>query len=455
PLSPPATTALKESGDSIEKLFDDVDQEKAIKKSDGVLEEPIAKDALEVVAEKARKKQKRKVVGDASGSTYPPKKLRDDHQSLLSNTGGKSLAALRGMVLDGSAIPSGATEPLIAASIALVSDAGPLDSMSGPNLRTCPPHVRSSVADAPVVTVAITTTIDADAAAGSKAKDVSKDFENIKDSTSAGGVNADAASILGLKKTSTSSNSFYASQNDTKSIKLRDLKDENFALEGEISALSERVTTLESLSCDELNSKVASLESKINCLAAQALGWANGFAVNKCIKDGLKAGIDHGKVRRDLSMVKAYDPSAEEKYADAINALGEIPKAEDIQPSPKQLMLPIYIPEDNVVFAKTSLSSSLKIVNLRVQMFREEVKEKRLSLTDVMNPFVKPLSSKSLTSEANTSAAPITTLSTTFATSAIIPPTLVVSDQVLDVEPHSKDPPAMTFEKEELSTFLE
>nr|GEV85595.1 hypothetical protein [Tanacetum cinerariifolium] len=362
PLSPPATTALKESGDSIEKLFDDVDQEQAIKKSDGVLEEPIAKDASEVVAEKARKKQKRKVVGDASGSTYPPKKLRDDHQSLLSNTGGKSLAALRGMVPDGSAIPSGATEPLIAASIAPVSDAGPLDSMSGPNLRTCPPHVRSSDADAPVVTVAITTTIDADVAAGSKAKDVSKDFENIKDSTSAGGVNADAASILGLKKTSTSSNSFYASQSqilkpyilysefnvgaarqvclraevrmrvkhnlerkdDTKSIKLRDLKEENFALEGEISALSERVTTLESLSCDELNSKVASLESKINCLAAEALGWANGFAVNKGINDGLKAGIDHGKVRRDLSMVKAYDPSAEEKYADAVNALGGV-----------------------------------------------------------------------------------------------------------------------------------
>nr|GEV67016.1 retrotransposon protein, putative, Ty1-copia subclass [Tanacetum cinerariifolium] len=490
PLSPPATTALEESGDSIEKLFDDVDQEQAIEKSDDVLEEPIAKDPSEVVAEKARKKQKRKVVGDASGSTYPPKKLRDDHQSLLSNTGGKSLAALRGMVSDGSAIPSGATEPLIAASIAPVLDAGPLDSMSVPNLRTCPPHVRSSATDASVVTVAITTTINADVAAGSKAKDVSKDFENIRDSTSAGGVNADAASILGLKKTSTSSNSFYASQSldtktmhrvyiprwkvtndstlddpyvccdltnrlapptlaevrmrvkhnlerkdDTKSIKLRDLKEENFALEGEISALSERVTTLESLSCDELNSKVASLESKINCLAAQALGWANGFAVNKGIKDGLKAGIDHGKVRRDLSMLKAYDPSAEEKYVDAVNALGGV---------------------DFSLLSELESKKDSSIVDL-VDFFAwralwEEVKEKRLSLTDVMNPFVKPLSSKSLTSEANTYAAPITTLSTTFATSAIIPLTLVVSDQVLDVEPHSKDPPAMTFEKEELNS---
>nr|GFC53603.1 hypothetical protein [Tanacetum cinerariifolium] len=70
----------------------------------------------------APEKQKRKVVGDTNGSTYPPKKLRDDHQSLLPNTGGKSLAALRGVVPDGSVIPSGATKPLIAAFVAPVSD---------------------------------------------------------------------------------------------------------------------------------------------------------------------------------------------------------------------------------------------------------------------------------------------------------------------------------------------
>nr|GEW95331.1 hypothetical protein [Tanacetum cinerariifolium] len=86
--------------------------------SDDVLEETIAKDASEVVAEKERKKQKRKVVGDASGSTYPLKKLRDNHHPLLPNTGGKSLAALRSLVPDGSAIPSRSTEPLITAFVA-------------------------------------------------------------------------------------------------------------------------------------------------------------------------------------------------------------------------------------------------------------------------------------------------------------------------------------------------
>nr|GFD11755.1 hypothetical protein [Tanacetum cinerariifolium] len=132
--------------------------------------------------EHAHKKRKRKVTGEASGSAYPPKKLRDDYQSLPPTTSGVSFAALLDMIPKGSDLPSGVMEPLIAASVASMPD------------------------------VAVTTTIDADVAAGSKAKDVSKDFENIRDSTSVGGVNADAASISRLKKTFASSNSFYASQ---------------------------------------------------------------------------------------------------------------------------------------------------------------------------------------------------------------------------------------------------
>nr|GEW85578.1 hypothetical protein [Tanacetum cinerariifolium] len=326
---------------------------------------------------KARKKQKRKVVRDASGSTYPPKKLRDDHRSLLPKTGGKSL---------------GAMEPLIAASVAPVLDVGPLDSMSGPNLQTCPPHmryvvssyglgiqvyilrpilfVRSPTADASVVTVAVTTTIDADVAAGSKAKDVSNDFKNIGDFMSAGGVNADATSISRLKKTSTSSDSFYASQSlDTKTMHhvyiprwkvtndstlddpyvCRDLTDRlapQVCLGVEVRMWAkhnlERKCKLED-KCDEhttllseKDAEIAHLKSLLSLKETEAaeaislqsqifaLGRAIGCAVNKGIQDGLKAGNDHGKVRRDLSVVEAYDPSAEEKYVDAINALGAI-----------------------------------------------------------------------------------------------------------------------------------
>ncbi|GKC51687.1 hypothetical protein Tco_1074432, partial [Tanacetum coccineum] len=196
-------------------------------KDDDVLEEAIAKDASETIAEKPQKKRKRKVARDASGSVYPPKKLRDDHQSLPPNTSGKSLATLRGMIPEGYDLPSGATQPLIIASVAPTSDVGPVDSVSGLNLRTRTPHVRyvvssdgshhsysyseatsfarSLVADVPVVTIAVTTTADANVAAGLKIRDASKDIENIGDSASAGGVNADAASISKLKKTSASS----------------------------------------------------------------------------------------------------------------------------------------------------------------------------------------------------------------------------------------------------------
>nr|GFC88776.1 hypothetical protein [Tanacetum cinerariifolium] len=152
--------------------------EHAVEKSDDILDETIAKDASE--------------------------KLRDDHHSLLPNTGGKSLAALHGLVPDGSAIPSCATTPLIAAFVAHVSDVGPLDSVCGLNFRTCPLHVRSTVADASVLTVVVTTTVDADIADGSKAKDVSKDFKNIGGFYIRWWVNADAAHISRLKKTSTS-----------------------------------------------------------------------------------------------------------------------------------------------------------------------------------------------------------------------------------------------------------
>ncbi|GJV65886.1 hypothetical protein Tco_1476714 [Tanacetum coccineum] len=205
-LDPPVTVASGGSGDSIDKLFDkgdDVGQEHSVERGDDVLEETIARDVLDVVVEKAKKKQKRRVTGDASGSTHPPKKLREDYQSILPNTSGKSLAAPRGLVPEGSGIPSGVTEPLITASVPPTSDVGPTDSVSGLNLLTCPPNVRyvvssddshhsgsyseatyfvrSLVADASVVTVAVTTTVVADVAAipGSKARVESKNLENV------------------------------------------------------------------------------------------------------------------------------------------------------------------------------------------------------------------------------------------------------------------------------------
>ncbi|GJU56578.1 hypothetical protein Tco_1230292 [Tanacetum coccineum] len=246
----------------------------------------------------------------------------------------------------------------------------------------------------------------------------------------------------------------------------------NFALEGENDLLSERVTTLESVTALK-ETEVISLESERGGLVNQAIGCA----INKGIQDGLKAGVDHGKAGRDLSMIEVYDPSAESKYIDVVNALGavdfslliqleskkdasmvdlidslclegpldEIPRAEDLQPSLEQLMFPIHRTEDKVLLRETSISFSLQVVRSRVQKVRGEIKEKRLSLTDVMVPLVEPLYSKSLINEASTFAAPatadpITTLSITFAPSGVVPPLFVPDYQVLDTELHDGDP---------------
>nr|GFA26899.1 hypothetical protein [Tanacetum cinerariifolium] len=166
-----------------------------------------------------------------------------------------------------------------------------------------------------------------------------------------------------------------------------------------------------------------------------ALGQAIGYAVNKGIQSGLKASIDHRKAGRDLSVIEAYDPFAKAKYIDAVNALGIV---------------------DFSLLSELESKKDSCIVDLMDFLRLEgEVKENPLLLTDVITPLVEPLSSKSLTGEANTSAAPITTLSTTFASLDVVLPTSVVSDQVLDAKPHNEDPSAVTFDKEELGTFTE
>nr|GEU43652.1 hypothetical protein [Tanacetum cinerariifolium] len=370
-LDPLATAASGGCGDSIDKLFNEG------------------------------------VTGDASGSTYPPKKLRDDYMYVPPNTSGKSLATLCGLVLDGSGIPSGVTEPLIAASVALTPDVGPTVRAQLMNLSF-------------QLTVVVTTTVVADVAAipGSKARVESKNLENVRDYASVGGDNADAASILnyipnsmlvraarqvclgaevrmqakhtlekkGELEDKCVKQATLLSERDAEIVhlksllslkeaedaedihlhgqltiveaadaakynELKDLKEKKFVLEGEREMLFAKLTSDLSnfhLSHDELNYQVASLEPEKDGLInqrsslesvfelfsarmeatqdeqARVLGMAIGYAVNKDIQDGLRAGVDHGKAIRDLSVINAYDPSAEAKYVESVNALGAV-----------------------------------------------------------------------------------------------------------------------------------
>nr|GEW57421.1 hypothetical protein [Tanacetum cinerariifolium] len=480
-LTPPSFGCLGGSNDSIDKLFDDgndVELEHPIERDDDVLAETIAKDVSEVAVEKTKKsKQKRKAIGDASGSTIPPKKLSEGYHAATSNIGGKSLATIRGLILAGFSVPSEVAEPRVVAFVTPTPNCGndgPTYSMSGLNLRTRPSAMRyvvssddsyhsglrsevksfarSPVADAPVMTVAVTTTIAADVSIVLVSKDAAKGNE------------------------------------------LKDLKEKNLALEEEKNILSKKVTTLESmtaaketelaslsaqvakltsdlfgfqLSRDELSSKVASLESERDSLVDQAMqdeqakvldNWVAELDAQLLEMDGLKAGTDHGKAERDLSIIEAYDPSAEAKYVDAVNAfrtvdffllfvlkskkdacmddlmdslllegpLAEIHRAEELQPSLEHLMLHIHRAEDDVVLEETSLSFSLQ------------------SLIGEASTFAIP-----------TTIGPITTLSTTFTSSGVVPPLSVSDYQVLDAEPHDEDPFVVTFEEEELDTTPE
>nr|GEU29702.1 hypothetical protein [Tanacetum cinerariifolium] len=527
PLNPPASATLGDSGDSINKLFDEgngVEQERSTETGDDVLEETIATD-----------------------------RLREDFHAATSDIGGKSLATLRGL--------------------------NPKDSfVFEVNLQARPLVARSSIANAPRVTDVATTTIVVDVSSVSPSR-----FRVVsRRSAFVGEAKKNVASTSKFVEPTTSFDSFYdivlhclpfspncvqwtmtsikfnvgaarqmclgaeslrqkairlreqvsdlEAADAIKGDELRDLKEMNVVFEGEKDLLSERVTTLESVTTLK-ETEVVSLESErgglvnqmsslesaselfkqqikamqdeqatalrnrvmvldaqllemaahleedfyprflvtisgrqwilthglkiilLKCLRSSeychALGQAIGCAINKGIQDGLKAGVDHGKAGRDLSVIEAFDPSTKSKYIDVVNALGavdfsllteleskkdasmvdlmdslylegplaEIPGAEDLQPSSKQLMLPIHRTKDN---------------------------EKRLSLTDAMVRLVEPLSSRSLTSEASTSAAPatadpITTLSMTFVPFGVVTPLSVPDYQVLDMEPHDGD----------------
>nr|GEY64303.1 hypothetical protein [Tanacetum cinerariifolium] len=161
---------------------------------------------------------------------------------------------------------------------------------------------------------------------------------------------------------------------------------------------------------------------------SMALGGAIGRVVDKGMQDGLAAGIDHGKVERNLFDVSAYYPFAKANYVAAITTLRAVhfpflsqlesqkvasmadimdlfrlegsaakaPKASHLQPSLEQLMVPIHQLEDQVVIGEISLSFSLDVAHTCAQRIRGDAAARRLSLTDAMVPLIEPLSANSL-----------------------------------------------------------
>ncbi|GJX97381.1 hypothetical protein Tco_0353179 [Tanacetum coccineum] len=135
----------------------------------------------------------------------------------------------------------------------------------------------------------------------------------------------------------------------------------------------------------------------------------------------------------------------------------ETSKANQLQPSPEQLMLPIHRPEDHVVIGET-LSFSLDVIHARVQRIRGDAAARRLSLSDAMVPLIEPFSVENLTGEASTFRVPATVmttaLSTNFIQNSFVPLISVADYEVSGAEQPTEvpSPPKIMFENEELET---
>ncbi|GKC62569.1 hypothetical protein Tco_1095167 [Tanacetum coccineum] len=473
-----------------------------------------------------------------------------------------------------------------------MSDVGPVDSVSGLNLRTRPPDVRyvvssdsfhcsnsyyegaslvRSAADVPVVTVAATTTVDANVAAGLKAKDAAKDFEHIGDSASVGGVDADAVSIYELKM-SISSHSFYASQSlDTetmhrvyvprwklramdydqlysefnvgaarqvclgaevrmraehtlerkgkledrcagqatlilekdaeiahlrsllslkgaaaakaislrsqlsvveaadaaKGTELRDLKEKNFALEGEKNVLSERVETLESVVASK-EVELASLSSQVSNLTVDLSGFQLSHDELSSKKNSLESAFELFKEQVE-KMQDEQVGSLSDRVTAIDSDLMEMALHMDAKFYPRYLTIIarrrwILSRGLKLVLAKCLSSHEYlsamgeaigraidkEVAHTRVQRLRGDAAARRLSLMDSILPLIEPLSARNVTGESSSSAdfttAMTTALSTTFAQTYLV--SVALSTEV----PSS---PKVVFEEEELDTTPE
>ncbi|GKD96420.1 hypothetical protein Tco_1380317, partial [Tanacetum coccineum] len=170
---------------------------------------------------------------------------------------------------------------------------------------------------------------------------------------------------------------------------LNDLKGQTTALEGHVAAL-ESMAIIKDTELASSNAQItkeqykAVQDEQVKILSDKVAGIdvdLMGMALHldeEFYPHGLAAGIDHGKAGRGLADVAAYNPSVEANYVSVMNAFravdfpllsqlasqkdasmsdimgllrlegpaAETPKANQLQPSPEKLMLPIHRLED-------------------------------------------------------------------------------------------------------------
>ncbi|GJT08878.1 hypothetical protein Tco_0843340 [Tanacetum coccineum] len=281
-----------------------------------------------------------------------------------------------------------------------------------------------------------------------------------------------------------------ASNFETMEKSLRDetnaLKERNVILKKKRNALDMKVTEFETAVAGkkreftDLNALVTFLRSQndnrmdqVRELELSSSGLQEKVtAIEKGMKEGLSAGITHGKEGRVLTDVAAYNPSVEVDYISALQQLQNmnfpmlaelkynkdasiksvmniLPLEEplvdklglgELQPHVDQLMVPIHHSPDKVVIGATALSLALDASNVRVRMIKENIANQRIVLHDVFFPLSEPLSAVVLIGTegtfdvVSTTGDTTTALSITFAFASIIAANSMDDYEVIGVE---------------------
>ncbi|GJV37979.1 ribonuclease H-like domain-containing protein [Tanacetum coccineum] len=398
-------------------------------------------------ASEATDKVKRKKLSKQS-DTLPAKKLRVDHPSLASGTGGKSLASLRRTIPEGSLTLGPSSQAVVHAKVTVQG---------------------SHVADAPVYTVAAAVTSSRGKMHVASMSDMGGSSQLETSEGEASGV------LLKEKDVEIARLKSLVKEKETESAEVSRLRDQVSVLTAEIFILSAEV----SHACDEARNLISSLSSERDGLAsekmeaqqeAQAqvlynrvaeleahvmdvsgrlegefypayltalagrrwllthgmelvmvkclkspeyqgiLGHALGRAVDYGMQEGLAAEHEHRVAGTPLSAVMAYNPeAAKAHYLDAVRALEEadFPLVQLLlkscfKPCLEHLSVPIYHADIKTVVRETSLSFAL----LNVHTCAEGARKHAAPLCQLMVDIIShPLSSQNLIGEASASAA--------------------------------------------------
>ncbi|GJV08059.1 hypothetical protein Tco_1345715 [Tanacetum coccineum] len=310
-------------------------------------------------AQKQPEKAKRKKLSKQS-DPLPAKRLRIDHPSLASGTGGKTLASLRRTIPEGS----------------LLLGSSPADVHTQDTVRS------SRVADAPVYTAADTVT-------SSVVKSLVLDPRR-----NVGGV------FPAEKRVSVLRMLFHRNLDFLPCPRKDDGLASEIACGGEF------------------------YPAYLTTLAGRRWLLTHSRAVDYGMQEGLAAGHEHGVAGTPLSAVVAYNPeTAESNYLDAVRALEEagdffffspwsyillkskkdsgmdevldcflldgplenLPEAAHLQPCLEQLSVPIYYADVNVVVGDTSLSFALLNVHTSVEGAKRQASTLRRLMVDIVS----------------------------------------------------------------------